>query len=752
MAVGGRVRRAARTPGPTPVWRRSAAWWAWRAAGAGAACVLLAGVLGLLSQEGSGAAASQAVRTVGYLGLLAGGLALVRSAGWRPTREHRADAAIMGLAVFAAAWHFLLANLLHGRSDDGGAPVLAMAYPVLDLTLSALLLAGVVAGSVRRRADLLLAAGVGAAAATDFGYRVLAHAPGPLLLDAGWLLGYGLAATATRLAPANEAPSPPTGGAFDRHRWMPVIALLGFLVPGVLFVADHRSGRAELEELAITSIVMFALLVLRLSWVFDHLSDQNAQLRQHADTLEESRTSADSLRADLEYQSSHDALTGLANRGLIRERIAQALSREAADRAAGVVNDPVAVCVCDLDGFKNVNDSLGQQAGDQLLVEVGHRLVASVGPGDTVARLGGDEFAVLMDDPLDRRVSALVADRIVAALREPMSIDGALVAVSVSVGVAVAMPGKTADELLGEADAAMYEAKAAGRDQAATFTEQMRSVAAERLAITSSFRAGLDQSDFYLEYQPQVSLSDGRLEGFEALVRWQHRTLGPVGPYKFIPLAEETGFIVPLGRWVLEQACRQAADWPPAGDRPLRVSVNLSARQLQHPQLVADVRTALSFSGLTPERLVLEITESALMVDPAGSADTLRQLKDMGIRIAVDDFGTGYSSLAYLQQFPVDVLKIDKSFVDALSDRSAQGTAFIKTIIALARDLQLVTVAEGVENRVQREALRALGCDSAQGYLLSKPLGVQATKEFIRLAASRTGKAFAYLSQWQIPS
>lgn len=745
MAARLRLRRAsgpARTRTVTRVWT-----------GTGAVALLLAGLTGAVPAGGASAAPADLIRMAGYAGLLVGTLLLIGTRGRRTTREQRTDAATIALAVSAVAWHFLLASLLHHRSDTGPRSSTGpdIAFAVGDLTLIGLLLIGVAIGSVRHRVELLSAVGLGCAAVADFTGRMFVPAAPAVLLDATWLAGLVLAGVVGRHLAAGD-----DGAEQDRstdgHRWVPAIALLGFLVPGMLFVLDHRSGRTELEELAVTSIVMFALLVLRLSWVFDHLSVQSAQLHSHAATLAESQTSAESLRADLQYQSSHDPLTGLANRSLIRERIAQALSREAAERAAGVSTAPVTVCVCDVDGFKNVNDSLGQRAGDELLVEVGQRLVANVGPRDTVARLGGDEFAVLMDDPQDRRIPALVAERIVAALREPMSIGGTPLTVSVSVGVAVAGPDRTADDLLGEADAAMYEAKAAGRDQAAIFTEQMRTAALERLTITNSFRSGLEQSDFFMEYQPQVSLTDGRLEGFEALVRWQHPSLGPVGPYTFIPLAEETGFIVPLGRWILEQACHEAARWPGAPDRPLRVSVNLSARQLQHPQLVSDVAAALSISGLPPERLVLEITESALMVDPGGSAETLRQLKAMGLRLAVDDFGTGYSSLAYLRQFPVDVLKIDKSFVDALNDRSAEGTAFIKTIIALARDLGLATVAEGVENRVQREALRALGCDSAQGYLLSKPLGVQAAKEFIRVAGNRSGKAFAYLSQWQIPS
>jgi EAL domain-containing protein (putative c-di-GMP-specific phosphodiesterase class I) len=287
------------------------------------------------------------------------------------------------------------------------------------------------------------------------------------------------------------------------------------------------------------------------------------------------------------------------------------------------------------------------------------------------------------------------------------------------------------EQILSEADTAMYEAKASGKDRFSVFEPRMRSRVLDRIAITHSFDGALTRDEFFLEYQPQISLTDEHLEGFEALVRWRHPALGPIGPYRFIPLAEETGFIVELGRWVLQAACREAATWDDVGDTPLSVSVNISARQLDSNSLVADVESALANSRLDPSRLVLEVTESILMVDPERTARALSRLRDMGIRIAIDDFGTGYSSLGYLHQFPVDILKIDKSFVDPLAEATEEGAAFVQLILRLARDLRVTTVAEGVESGAQRDALAKLHCHSAQGYLISRPLPVLGVREFI---------------------
>ncbi|HET9187742.1 MAG TPA: bifunctional diguanylate cyclase/phosphodiesterase, partial [Acidothermaceae bacterium] len=412
-------------------------------------------------------------------------------------------------------------------------------------------------------------------------------------------------------------------------------------------------------------------------------------------------------------------------RALLHDRVGHALA------GTPRTGDTVAVFFCDLDGFKAVNDGLGHQAGDDVLVLVANRLRGIVRLGDTVARLGGDEFAILVDDIESADAATALATRIVSVLREPATMEGQHVALSASVGVAFGDHTVGVEQILSDADTAMYEAKASGKDRFSIFEPRMRSRLLDRMAITNSFDGALARGEFFLEYQPQISLNDNGLEGFEALVRWQHPSLGLLGPYRFIPLAEETGFIVELGRWVLQSACQEAATWVGTGNAALSVSVNISARQLDSDSIVSDVRTALASSGLGADRLVLEVTESILMVDPERTAQTLSRLRAMGVRIAIDDFGTGYSSLNYLHQFPVDVLKIDKSFVDPLAEATEESAAFVQMILRLARDLRVTTVAEGVESGVQRDALTKLHCHSAQGYLISRPLPVDRVRDFI---------------------
>jgi predicted signal transduction protein with EAL and GGDEF domain len=368
---------------------------------------------------------------------------------------------------------------------------------------------------------------------------------------------------------------------------------------------------------------------------------------------------------------------------------------------------------------------------------VAERLRAVVREGDTVARLGGDEFAILLESLHHHDEADTTAARVLDALRESIVVphvaadevyDGA-VFVAASVGIAVAEPGDEPDALIRNADVAMYAAKSRGKAQHARYEPAMHDRALARLRLEADLRTAVSElldsqaaaSPFHLVFQPIVDLRDGRMLGAEALLRWRHPERGLVPPVEFIPAAEDTGTIIPLGRWALEEACREAARWDADDDRAPYVCVNLSARQLQENALVDDVRSALAAAGLDPARLTLEITESVVMRDTALVLDRLLALKALGVRLAVDDFGTGYSSLAYLQQFPVDILKIDKSFVDEVA-RSADAAALARTIVALAEMLGLRTVAEGVEDAGQREALEAIGCAYGQGYLFARPL------------------------------
>ena len=444
-------------------------------------------------------------------------------------------------------------------------------------------------------------------------------------------------------------------------------------------------------------------------------------------------TARNRLEAELTHQAFHDVLTGLANRGLFRDRAAHALAR--AEHPSRV-----AALFLDLDDFKTVNDSLGHLAGDQLLMRVAERLRAATRPRDTVARLGGDEFAVLLEDVTSDNEPIAVAEAIAEALSTALWIDGRELTVNTSIGVSRGAPNETVDVLLRSADLAMYMAKRRGKKQIACYEPAMHATALEHFAIGNDLRPALERGELSLVFQPIIHLASGRLAGAEALLRWNHPTRGSVPPSVFVPIAEEVGLVIPIGRWVLHEACRQGAAWQqrygegrsgtyyaagatsgaPAASPPT-INVNVSGRQLQDPSLAGDVASALEASGLAPERLVIEITESVVMQDTARALETLHRLKALGVQIAIDDFGTGYSSLSYLQRFPVDVLKIDKSFVADIEDRWSDAT-LARTILALGNTLGLRCVAEGIETEVQRDALRAHGCTYGQGYLFSEPV------------------------------
>ncbi len=436
------------------------------------------------------------------------------------------------------------------------------------------------------------------------------------------------------------------------------------------------------------------------------------------------------LEAQLTHQAFHDALTGLANRALFRDRVEHALTRTER-HAAGV-----AVLFLDLDNFKSINDGLGHAAGDRLLCAVAGRLMAATRGHDTVARLGGDEFAILLEAVHDDAEALQVVERAEAAMQAPVSLDGKDVLISASIGIARGGSASRADELLRNADVAMYRAKARGGGSHAVFAPEMHAALLDRLELEADLRQAADRHEIRLVYQPIIELATSRCVGVEALARWTHAQRGPVPPSDFIPLAEESGIIVPLGRWILMEACRRGARFVPSSDgsEPLTISVNISGRQLQSATLADDVVAALDALGLAPERLVLEITESVIMQDTEATLRKLRALKAIGVRLAIDDFGTGYSSLSYLQRFPIDILKLDKTFIDGVG-RGGTDAALARTIIALGDMLHLRTVAEGVESVQQRDELLAFGCDLAQGYLFARPLEADVLDTLVNRAA-----------------
>ncbi len=413
-----------------------------------------------------------------------------------------------------------------------------------------------------------------------------------------------------------------------------------------------------------------------------------------------------------------DALTGLPNRALLQERLARALARHAQGE------EILAVMLVDLDRFKNINDSLGHQAGDRVLCELARRLELALRADDLVARVSGDEFAVVLPHIAQEEDLAGVAQKLIRALAPPIDLDGSPLHCSASLGIGLfPRDGDSVEALLRNADAAMHEAKRAGRDTFRFYAQEMNAAAGRRLKLENALRGALERNELELHYQPQLDLDrNGAICGFEALLRWKHAELGPVSPAEFIPIAEETGLIVPIGEWVLANACRQAKQWVENFDANLRMAVNLSVRNLLDGNCAARIEEILRRVGVAPGRLELELTETAVMSDPEAAVTMLGRITATGARLAIDDFGTGYSSLAYLRRFPVQALKIDRSFVAELAgDESQRSQAIVRSTLYLARSLGLRTVAEGVETLETALRLRDLGCDIAQGDLFARP-------------------------------
>jgi diguanylate cyclase (GGDEF)-like protein len=418
---------------------------------------------------------------------------------------------------------------------------------------------------------------------------------------------------------------------------------------------------------------------------------------------------------DAMHQAFHDSLTSLPNRALFVDRLEQGLKRGHRTRS------PVAVLFLDLDSFKTINDSLGHAAGDDLLVAVAARLADCIRPGDTAARFGGDEFAVLLEDVGNAEAAERVAMRILYSLEAPFDVAGREVFISSSIGIALG--DSPADDPIRDADLAMYRAKAEGKGRYVVFEPGMHAAVMERLELEADLQRAVERDELLLHYQPVIDLVSGDIRGIEALVRWRHPVRGLVPPNAFIPLAEETRLMPQLGRWVLNEACRQGARWLTSCGLPeqFAVSVNISGRQLQSPGLVEDVAAALERANLAPEHLVLEITETVLMSDIEATIGKLKRLKALGVRLAVDDFGTGYSSLQYLRRFPIDILKIDKAFVDDIDGADADST-LARAIIDLGESFSLTVVAEGIEREAQRRRLLELGCGAGQGFLFTRPV------------------------------
>jgi diguanylate cyclase (GGDEF)-like protein len=636
----------------------------------------------------------------GYLGLpplLFTGLMLLLHERIRALpRTLWVDGVTAALAAGAVSAAVVVQAVLGTAEGDGVAVATNLAYPLTDLVLLGVIAGGLAAAGWRldRTFGLIVLAVVSFWLA-DSVYLVRVAAGtwtsgGPI--EPGWWGASLLFAAAAWQAPGRgRSTIRPTGPLVIAMPTAFATVALGVLVAGSLGTLNSIA-----VVLATASLVA---VMLRLVLTF----------QQHTRTL-----------SRLRHQAHHDALTGLANRSLLEERLRDAVAR----------GEHVAVLLLDLDEFKSINDSLGHASGDALLSIVARRLRGRLRAEDTVARLGGDEFAILLEQPGDlARVNAL-AERLLAATAEPVSLSGRYVYPQASIGIALSDAleagddeAARADELLRGADIAMYEAKSRGKNRAAIFASHMHAAALERLERRLELQHALDHDELRLHFQPIVELHTGEIEGVEALVRWQHPTRGLLPPGEFIPLAEETNLIVTLGAWVLRAACAQAARWREEfPDHPDRyVSVNVAGHQLQRAEFLDEVQQALTAARLPSHCLMLEVTESCLLEDTQTNSRRLQALRDLGVRLALDDFGTGYSALNYLRSFQMDVLKIDRSFIDGVESPSQQS-ALVDAILAMAGALDLRVVAEGIEHQPQLTHLRERACTLGQGYLFARPL------------------------------
>lgn len=685
-------------PGWSPVWRRFLL---------GFGFYVVASLLWLmLEPSGLEQLLPLAVHTLGFAFLFAGLVRLVRLRTPGGDRAGMIDALIVTVAAGVAGWMLALQPIATDVTVPAIERFVAVSYPLMDLAMLPVMVRLLTGGGRQTVALQAVIAALTLAIGANFVYAYLAWRGDPL----DWLalvypLGFALTASAA-LHPSvaaldsprdlHDGPEEPQipPRPLTRRRFAALVAV-SLAVPVLALEEWLRGEPAHVAVVSVGTIVVFVLVAIRL-WGL--VRDVEALTVRQGERR---------LRRELAHQAKHDPVTGLPSRAVFLDRVRDAARDESC----------AAVLLVDIDDFKTFNDSFGHAAGDEVLRRVAERLLQAVRAHDLAARLGSDEFALLLRVEHAREADA-VAERIRTGLQAPVEVDQRRVVVRASIGVAVGEAGSMPEDLLRHADAALNAARARGKGELQRYDPRLLHHETRRRTLTAALRRAIE-GELWLAYQPIVDLEHGDIVGAEALLRWHHPQLGPVGPFEFIPLAEETGLIVPIGAWVLRTACAEASRWhdrAAARGRPWTLTINLSVVQLREPGLVEDVRAALEQTGLPPHGLTLEVTESVLAGDD--TAQCLADLRRLGVGIAVDDFGTGYSSLRYLQRFPLDVLKIDRGFVEALE----HDQTLARVIIGLANALQLRTIAEGIETRQQAELLRGLACDLGQGYLFARPM------------------------------
>ena len=652
----------------------------------------------------------------GYLLLAAGLLGFARYGSNEGGRQSRLvlDGLIAALALASLAWVFAIESLLLREGVPTGVALVFIAYPSVSIFLVVVTLR--IAFNPKSQfvpAFWFMLAGMTALFVGDVVY-LLADLNTVVLPDRIVDLPYAVAQICTGAGALHVSMRQLTQPDFQLRkesvsRLRVAVVAVALVIPVVLTLVDAGASTAGRLVLSLLTLAMTAAAVARI-----------VQALQTAERSE----------VELVHQAHHDSLTGLPNRRLMERHLSGLLDRAPLD------DSYVAVLYLDLDRFKLINDVLGHSYGDELLVDVAERLRANVRPHDLVTRIGGDEFMIILEDVVSVSEALDLANRLRTCLSTPFVIAGMTFYVSASIGLAFAGgegTGSSAETLVRDADTAMYQAKDAGRDAVAVFDESMRARMTERVELESDLRSAVSLGQLHVVYQPILGVTQGTVQGVEALARWSHPVQGVISPTKFIPMAEDSGLIWDIGAWVLQEAVRQCALWrrriPEMAD--FYVSVNLSGAQLHDERIVELVADTLALHGVDGSALCLELTESVVMEDPVATAALLARLRGLGVSIAIDDFGSEYSSLAYLKRFPATVLKIDKSFVDSLQKEDSADATLIATIVAMARALDISTVAEGVETRVQAERLATLGCDSIQGFLYSRPVGATRLPEVV---------------------